>query len=405
MDTYPIDLVRNEFPALQRIENNHFIAYFDGAGSTQIARTVIDAMTTYMKTGVANPGGVYKTTRETAMLLSSAREYSAALLNAEKENIVFGANMTTLAHKIASSLAINWHGSTGNIVVTEIDHQANIEPWVTAAEETGLGVHMIECNSETKMLDLTHINDQINEDTKLVAISIASNVVGTLNDIAPIIHRAKEVGAFIALDAVHAIPHFLVDFKELDVDFLFTSAYKFFGPHIGMVAIKEEKFDSLEDLKVELETGAINFEGLVGLTEAIKFIASLGEGNLLREQLTSAYEKIMHYENYLADRLRTGLEKLEGVTLFQADTSTTRTPTFAFQVAGMEAKMVCYHLAQDHALHLEYGNFESPKLIKKLTGMDEDIVRAGLVLYNTEEEVDRLLHAIEQLESYMEEDS
>lgn len=403
MDDYPIDRVRDEFPALQRIENNHFVAYFDGPGSTQVARTVIDAIATYMKTGVANPGGVYKTTRETAMILSSAREYCAGLLGANKESIVFGPNMTTLALQIARTLGARWDDTEGNIVVTEIDHQANIDPWIAVANEKEFDIHTIKFDSKMKKLDLSELNSQINEKTKLVAISLASNVIGTINDLTEVIECAKAVDAFVVVDAVHAIPHYLIDFEALDVDFLFGSAYKFFGPHVGFVAIKEEIFEvkneflTLENYKEELETGAINFEGIVGLIEAIKFIASLGDGNLLREQLTSAYAKIEQYEVFLAERLRVGLEKNKRVTLYQAGDSCRKTSTFAFQVEGLEAKMVCYYLAQDYALHLEYGNFESPLLIDKLNIEDNNLVRAGIVLYNTVEEVDRLLHAIEQL--------
>lgn len=402
MDTYPIDKIRDEFPALQRIENDSFVAYFDGPGSTQVARGVIDAMTTYMKTGVANPGGVYKTTRETAMILSSARDHVASLVGSTKESIVFGPNMSTLAYKIARTLGAKWDDETKNIVVTELDHNANVEPWATVAKEKGLHINVLEVKPKTKTLDLADINKLINDNSVLVAISMASNVFGTINDIAPIIKRANEVGALIALDGVHAIPHYLIDFEELAVDFLFGSAHKFFGPHIGFVAIKEDTLMPTEEsifsnINLELETGAINYEGLVGVSEAIKFIASIGSGNVLREQLTDAFTKIVSYERVLAARLRKGLAEIEHVTVIQAGATVEKTPTVAFQVEGLEAKMVCYYLAQKESIHLEYGDFNSASLLDKLELADIHFVRIGIVLYNTIEEIDRLIEGVKQL--------
>lgn len=406
IDSYPIDQIREQFPALQRIEQDHFVAYFDGPGGTQVAKSVIDAMATYMKNGVANLGGVYPTSRETAMLVNNAREHVATLLGADKKNIAFGANMTTLAFRIARALSKQWEGEEGNIVVTEMDHHANIDPWIIAAKSANLTVHKLPLNPETKTLTLNNIEQFITEGTKLVALGLASNAIGTINDYVSIIHRAKEVGALVALDGVHAVPHFPLHFHDLGVDFLFCSAYKFFGPHIGVVAINEKVFHALEPFKLipaptefpeKLETGTLNFEGLIGVTEAIRFIASIGEGNLLREQLVSAYEKMVRYENDLADRLRDGLAKIDHAILYQAGEDVLKTPTVAFQVEGMEAKMVCHHLAQKDALHLEYGDFYAMTLIEKLGINNGGLVRAGIAPYNTEEEIDRLIYAVKEL--------
>lgn len=411
IDSYPIDRIREEFPALQRIEHDYFVAYFDGPGGTQVSKSVIEAMATYMKNGVANLGGVNPTSHETAMIVNDAREHVAILLGTEKENIAFGANMTSLAFRIARALSNEWREETGNIVVTEMDHHANIDPWITSVESTNLTVNIIPLNKDTKTLDLHNLDELINEETKLVAIGLASNAIGTINDSIPIIRRAKEVGALVAIDGVHAVPHFLLNFNDLGADFLFCSSYKFFGPHVGIVAINEKVFEKIEPYKLKpacdkapekLEIGTINFEGLVGVTEAIRFIASIGKGNLLREQLVSAYKKMTTYENYLADRLRKGFAEFEHVELYEAGDDVFKTPTIAFQIKGMKSKLVCHHLMQKYALHLEYGNFYAMTLVEKLTGDTDGLVRAGIAPYNTIEEIDRLIQAVKELENYRE---
>ncbi|MEI3606387.1 cysteine desulfurase-like protein [Pseudogracilibacillus sp. SE30717A] len=405
-DNYPLEFIRDQFPALQKIEKDYFVGYFDGPGGSQVAKSVIEAMVTYMKNGVSNLGGSYPTALETVFLVDEARDHVATLLGTDKKNISFGANMTSLAFKISRALSESWDSSSGNIVITEMDHHANIDPWVTAAQRKGLDIHTLQVNPETKTLDLSRMNELINEKTKLVAIGLASNAIGTINNYSAIIERAKEVGALIAVDAVHAVPHFTVNFNELGADFMFCSAYKFFGPHVGIVAVSERAYNNLNVFKLRpapdnppnmLETGTLNFEGLVGVSEAIRFIASIGEGNLLSEQLTSAYSKMNEYENYLADHLRSHLADFDHITLYQADNTVSKTPTVAFQVKGMEPKLVCHHLAQDYGLHLEYGNFYAQTLIEKLNVKHQALVRAGIAPYNTVEEINRLIQAVKDL--------
>lgn len=411
INDYPIEQIRESFPSLQRIEKDYFVGYFDGPGGTQVTKSVIEAMSNYMKHGVANLGGEHPTSKETESIVNVAREHVATLLGTKQENIVFGANMTTLSFRIARSLRNTWGNETGNIVVTEMDHHANIDPWITAVQDSNILVRTLEVDKETKTLFYNDIDSVITPETKLVSIGLASNAIGTINKVVPIIRRAKEVGALVALDGVHAIPHFSVQFNDLGADFLFCSAYKFFGPHIGMVAVKQEAWKELTPCKLEpapeempewLETGTINFEGLVGVIEAIRFIASIGEGNLLREQLNSAYKKIVSYEETLANRLREGLQQIEHVSLYQADDSVMKTPTVAFKVNGMNAKGVCHYLAEHYSLHLEYGDFYAQTLVERLQAAgDGGLVRAGISPYNTAEEIDRLLKAISNLHRYI----
>jgi|SRR5690625_80794 len=404
---FPIDTIRDEFQAMQRIENGHFVSYFDAPGGTQIAKSVVDAMGTYMKNGVANVGSVSPTSRETAVIVNNAREHAATLLGANKENIVFGANMTSLAFQISQTISKQWN-ENDTIVLSEMEHHANIDPWKIVAEENGVQVNTIPVDPDSKTLNYKNLNQLITENTKLVAIGLASNAIGTVNELGPIIKRAKEVGALIVIDAAHAVPYFSIDFHQLGVDVLFCSAYKFFGPHVGIAVVDSKLLNSLHPDKVDpapykgpekLEVGTLNFEGLVGLTETIEFIASIGEGNLLREKIKSAYHKISLYEAYLAERLRKGLAKINFITLYQANEDVLKTPTVAFRVHGMEAKLACHYLAQDYAIHLEYGNFYAKTLMEKLGVPNGEVIRAGIAPYNTVEEIDKLIQAVADLES------
>ncbi|MGM8363902.1 cysteine desulfurase-like protein [Virgibacillus sp. W0181] len=403
---FPIEQVRRQFPALNRTYNNNSVVYFDGPGGSQVAGTVIESMSEYMRSGVANLGGEYETGRETERIVDEARELSATLLGAHKDEIVFGANTTTIAFRIARALFREWNEEDGNIVVTELDHHANIDPWVTAADDRGLDIHKLPLDTSKLTLNTENLEDIITNNTKLVAIGLASNVIGTINNLEPIIKRAKEVGALVAIDAVHAVPHFAVDFKQLGADILFCSAYKFFGPHVGIAAINREVYENLQlfklrpapnDLPDKLETGTINFEGLVGVMEAIRVIAGFGEGETLREQLLSGYERMEAYENKLADRLREGLGKIENVIMYQAPDSVRKTPTVAFRVEGTGPEKVCRQMA-GLGVHIEYGDFYAMTLVEKLElGSEGGLIRAGIAPYNTEEEIDRLIKGIEGL--------
>src|SRR5699024_5558311 len=250
-----------------------------------------------------------------------------------------------------------------------------------------LNINTIKIDTDSLTLDLSHLESLINEQTKLVAIGLASNVIGTINDVESIIKRAKEVDALVAIDAVHAVPHFPVNFKKLQADFLFCSAYKFFGPHVGIVAVNEKVIEHLKPFKLKpapnslpdmLETGTINFEGLIGVTKAIQFIASLGEGNLLSEQLDSSYEKMIKYETKLANKLREKLSELDYVTLYQADDSHEKTPTIAFRIDGLHSEDVCRKLADQNAVYIEYGDFYAQTLIERLNVSADGVIRVGL---------------------------
>ncbi|HEU5140742.1 MAG TPA: cysteine desulfurase-like protein [Bacillales bacterium] len=404
---YPIEKVREQFPSLQRVHNGRKVAYFDGPGGSQVAQSALEAGRDFMAGGVANLHGPYPTSEGTGTVVADAREAVSDLLGCRPEEVAFGANMTSLTFSVSRALAKQWKGEDGEIVVTELDHRANVDPWLAAAEDFGLKVKWLEVDPDRLTLNLDKLEEIITEKTKLVAVGLASNAVGTVNDVRKIADRAKKVGALVAVDAVHAVPHFSVNMNQLGVDILLCSAYKFFGPHVGIAAIRKAVFEPLQSYKLapapkempdKLETGTQNFEGLAGVIAAVDFIASLGEGSNRPERLSSGYEKIEAYENQLAAKLREGLGKNANVKLYQPDDAVAKTPTVSFQVEGKNPQEICRHLADEYAIFIASGDFYATSLSAKL-GVDQQggWIRAGLAPYNTEEEIDRLIHAIEKL--------
>ncbi|MGI2328925.1 cysteine desulfurase-like protein [Planococcus sp. YIM B11945] len=403
---FPINEVREQFPALKRTYNGRSVAYFDGPGGSQVVKFAIDAIARYMENGGANLHGSFPSSWETEEIIANAKQAVADFLNVQTNEVAFGANMTTLTLAISRALGKKW-GAGDEIVVTEMDHRANVDPWLLLAEDRGLKVRWIKVNTESLTLDLSDLNEVINENTRLVAIGMASNAVGTIVDMEPITKRAKEVGALVAADAVHAAPHIAIDRDQQNIDILLCSAYKFFGPHIGIAAIREETFKELEPYKLvpapsnypdNLETGTQNHEGIAGIAPAIAFFESFGEGATTRERILSGIEHIEAHENSLADRLREGLRALANVTLFEAAHDVPKTPTIAFQVAGVAPEEVCKIMAEEHSIFIASGHFYASTLADRIDiNKSGGWIRAGLAPYNTEEEVDRLIQAVAAL--------
>jgi cysteine desulfurase family protein (TIGR01976 family) len=406
LEVFPITKIRNQFPALKRKYNDRAVSYFDGPGGTQVVKSSIEAVTNYMENGGANLHGAFPTSRETENIIAEAKSAIGDFLAVKDQEIAFGANMTTLALAIARALGKKW-GKGDEIVVTEIDHRANVDPWISMAEDRGLTIRWIPVDPVTLTLNLENLHEVINDNTRLVSIGLASNAVGTINDVETISNRVKEVGALLAVDAVHAAPHFLIDRDQLGADILLCSAYKFFGPHVGITAIKEEVFEDLQPFKLDpapsyipdkLETGTQNHEGIAGINPAIEFIASLGEGITRKEKIQSGMKLIEAYENKLVNRLREGISSIEKVTLYQAEATVPKTPTVAFTIQGYTPLEVCKRMAEDYGIFIADGHFYATTLADKL-GIIEDgsWVRAGLAPYNTEEEVERFINALKQL--------
>lgn len=400
--TFDVRSVRDQFPALQRTQEGRRVTYFDGPGGSQVVKPAIEAVSRYMESGNADLHYDFATSRETRELVHDARQAAAGLLGAQDQEIAFGANMTTLTFAIARSLAREWD-SDSEVVVTELDHRANVDPWALAAAERGAKVRWIRVDPDTLTLDLSGLEETINENTELVAAGLASNAVGTVNDVTRISRHAREVGAAVAVDAVHAAPHIPIDRDEIGADILTCSAYKFFGPHVGVTAIRGDLFERMRTYKVDpapehipekLETGMLNHEGIAGVKAAIDFISTLGNGNSERERIADGMRNIESYEGNLADMFRSGLREIPGVTLYTAPDDIRKTPTVAFRVEGCTPGEVCERMARE-GFFVSDGDFYASTLAERLGVRDRGgWVRVGLAPYTTRQEIDAFLEAM-----------
>jgi cysteine desulfurase family protein (TIGR01976 family) len=402
---YPIDLVRQLFPATRRTHNGMPVGYFDGPGGSQVVGTCIDAIAGYMARGGGNLHGQFASSVETEAAIHAARVALGDLLNADPDGIAMGPNSTTLLFHLSRALGRNWRPGD-EIVVTELDHRGNVDPWITQAQDKGVTVRWIKVDLDTFTLDLRELDTLVNARTRLVAVGLASNAVGTINDVARVAARAKAVGALTVVDAVQAVPHFAVDVQALGADLLCCSAYKFFGPHLGVVAMSRDLLEALKVYKLvpapdyvpdKLETGTLNHECIAGVPAAVDFIAGLGRGATRRERLRSGYERIEAHENRLAERIRAALAGLPGLRLYQAPPSVPKTPTVAFTIQGVKPVDVCRRVIDEAAVFVADGNFYAWTLAERL-GINPDAwVRAGLSPYNTDDEADRFIAAVTRI--------
>jgi cysteine desulfurase family protein (TIGR01976 family) len=403
--TYDVAAVREQFPALERTHNGRRAVYFDGPGGSQVAKSAIDAVSGYMSRGGANLHGPFPTSVETEEILRDTRQAMADFLGAGPDEVAFGANMTTLTFAVSRALARTWDRNS-EVVVTELDHRANVDPWLLAAAERGAAVRWVRVNPETLTLEADDIERAINDRTRLVAVGLASNAVGTVNDVAAIAKRAHGAGALVAVDAVHAAPHIPVDRDAIGADVLTCSAYKFFGPHVGVTAVRRNLLETLDVYKVEpapdyipdkLETGTQNHEGIAGAKGAIDFISSLGHGTSLQDKLVSGMRAIEEYEADLAERFRAALHEIPEVKLYAAPDGVLKTPTVAFRVEGHTPREVTERLAQE-GFFVADGHFYASTLARKLGIHDKGgWIRAGLAPYNTEEEVEGFIESLKSL--------
>jgi len=387
--------VRSRFPALASPA-----AFLDGPGGSQAPEEVIAAMAGHLRRGTANDGGVFATSRETIALIAEARRAAAWLTGSEPDEIAFGANMTTLnfllAHAVARTLAPG-----DEIVVTELDHDANVAPWLRVAQDHGLVVRVAPVRPDTT-LDVDALESLLGDRTRIVAFTLASNAAGTLTDARRIVDAAHAVGALAWADAVHYAPHRRPDRVSLGLDVLLCSPYKFFGPHLGIAAIQRELAESLPADRVRpasehppghrFETGTQSFEALAGAAAAVEYIASLGDGDL-----DTAYARIRAHEEELSRLVLARLPAIAGVTLHGVTDPSARTPTFCFTVEGVTPRAVSEQLA-DRAIQVWDGNYYALSLMQAL-GLEGrgGAVRAGFLHYNTAAEADRLCDVVEQI--------
>jgi cysteine desulfurase family protein (TIGR01976 family) len=404
--------IRSHFPALTRAHGGFPVAYFDGPGGTQVPRAVAEAMSDYLYHHNANTHWAYPTSAETDELLERSRESLADFLNATPAEIVFGANATTLAFHVSRTLGRTFQ--TGDeVVVTELDHHANVAPWQALERERGVTVRVVRLDVETGALDWADFESKVNERTRVVAVGAASNALGTLTDISRARKLAEAVGAYLFVDAVHYAPHRLADVRALGCDFLVCSAYKFYGPHVGAMFCRRELLETLPfpkllpapDYAPEVaETGTQNHEGIVGAAAAVDFLASLAhgsptaplEGSARRERLRRVFEALHARGAALTKMLWEGLSGIEGVKLYGPAPSEPRTPTVAFTVAGITSTEVAKGLAA-RGLFLSHGDFYAATVVERLELLPEGLVRAGCACYTTREEVERLITGVGEI--------
>jgi len=401
-----INTIRSGFPALARTVDGHQAAYLDGPGGTQVHGSAIHAMAEFMQRGGSNHGGSFVTSQETDTTVNEARAAVADLFNANPGEIVFGQNMTSLTYALSRALARTWT-SGDNIVLTRLDHDANVSTWVQAARDVGIEVRFVDFDPVRGCeLDLASLDEVLDARTRLVAFSHASNAVGTITPVAEIVERAHSVGALTFVDAVHYTPHGLVDVRATDTDFLVASAYKWFGPHTGCLYGKRELLAEIQPYKLRpasdeapdrWETGTQSFESLAGVAAAVDYIASLGRGPTRRDRITSAYEAISRHEAAISDRFLARLAEMPNVSLFGQPTSSGRTPTFAVEVSGLAPQEVAEALGT-LGIFVWAGDYYAVEVMRRLDRAEDGLVRIGFVHYNTEEEVDRVLDAIEGLD-------
>ncbi|HEX8192077.1 MAG TPA: cysteine desulfurase-like protein [Allosphingosinicella sp.] len=406
--TFPIDRVRAEFPALATTDEGRPRIYFDAPGGTQACRAAIRRMAEHLERGSANSGGAFGSSVETDALSREAHEAIADLLGGDAGEIAFGPNMTTLTFALSRALARDWREGD-EIVLSRLDHDANVTPWTMAAADRGVLVKWIDIDLATGTLRLDMLPGLLGPRTRLVAVGGASNALGTLNDVAEIVRLVRAGSdALVFVDAVQSVPHVPTDVRALGCDFLACSPYKFFGPHQGVLWGKAEVMDRLTAYKVRpasihppavrFETGTQSFEGQAGVLGTIEYLDWLGRelspsAGSRREALVAAMEGCVAYERVLGERLIAGLAEV-GATLYGPPTMERRVPTFAFRIEGRETKEIAAHLAS-RGIHAWSGHFYAVEPVTRYGLWDEGgFVRVGLCHYSTAEEVDALIEAL-----------
>ena len=397
-----VEAIRARFPALTRRYEELPVAYFDGPGGTQVPDLVVDRMTDYLLHHNANTHWHFPTSLETDAALDGARRALADFLNASPKENAFGNNMTTITFHVARALGREW-GSGDEIVVTELDHHANIAPWRALARERGVTVRTVKMRAEGQV-DWEDFERAVGPRTRLVAMGAASNALGTVSDVARAAALVHAQGGLMFVDAVHYAPHALVDVRALGCDLLACSSYKFYGPHAGVLYGAESllarldvpKLDPAPDTAPErLETGTQNHEGIVGAGAAVDFLASLAEGDGLtrRAALEASFTELHARGQALVTALYDGLRAISGVTVYGPPPDRPRTPTVSFVVRDRSSDEVARELVS-RGLFLSNGDFYATTVVDRLGHAADGLVRAGCACYTTGEEVERLVQAV-----------
>jgi cysteine desulfurase family protein (TIGR01976 family) len=422
-------MIRARFPALLRELDGEPVAYFDGPGGTQVPAEVADAVRDYLLHHNGNSGWNYPTSHESGAIVEAGRAAMADFLGASPDEVAFGASMTTLTMRLSRALGRTLEPGD-RVVVTELDHHANIDPWKALARERGAEIRTVRMDPGTGRLDPDDLADAL-RGARILAIGAASNAMGTITDVAAAADMARELGApgdsgtpgegcTVFVDAVHYAPHELVDVAALGADFLAVSPYKFYGPHSGVLWGRRERIEALELPRVEpsydrapdrLETGTSSFEAIAGITAAIDFLASIGDGSGgrsddaapdgdrtadRRARLQRAYHTLHDAGSDLFARLWDGVSTIDGVTPFGPPPGEPRTPTLGFHIRGIDPETAAGQLAR-RALFVTHGDFYASTAVARLGHADHGILRAGCAAYTTPDEVDRLVTAVREI--------
>lgn len=420
LDEQTIAGLRARFPALAREIQGETAVFFDGPAGTQVPQSVIEAIAGYLTTHNANHAGVFATSIESDRLLDRAHQAAADFVGCDdRESVVFGANMTTLTFALSRALSRSWNAGD-EIVLTRLEHDANVTPWVLAARDRDVVVRYIDIDPADCTLRLEQYGESLNERTKLVAVGCASNAVGTINPVKQICQWARQAGAVSFLDAVHYAPHDLMDVVDWDCDFLACSAYKFFGPHVGLMYGRRDLLESIQpyklrpapnDLPGRWMTGTQNHECIAGTMAAIDYIADIGRldrdedasadnAHIGRRQgLMSAYRAIRVYEQGLVEQLLDGLQTIDGIQVWGITDRArrgNRLPTVSITHRSIRPESIARQLARQ-GIFVWHGNYYALPLTERIGVEPEGMVRIGLVHYNTAAEVDRLIGALRAL--------
>ncbi len=397
--------IRSQFPSLNRMVNGRPILHLDGPAGTQVPQSVIDAMVHVYAYSNANTHGQFVTSHETDQLIDHTRNQVAALLGAEgPHTISFGANMTSLNFVLANAISRSLQPGD-EILITQLDHEANRGPWLQQRRH-GIVVREVLLE-EDGSLDYADLEKKISEKTRVIAIGLASNIFGTVNEIERVRQLAYEVGALLVVDAVHFVPHLLTDVTALDCDFLLCSAYKFYGPHVGILYSRPGALDRLDTdrLRVQyqnapyrIERGTQNHAALSGVSASVDFIASMGEGASLRDKIISALHHIQTYERSLAQKLYLGLRDIDGIDIYGPPLKETqRAPTISFTVEGIRPESICSQLAAQGICAWD-GHFYAIRAVEVMGLMAQGgVTRMGMAIYNTPDEIDFVVSTMESI--------
>ncbi len=420
-DSLDLIWVRSQFPSLSQTVHGHPVVFLDGPGGTQVPQTVIDAISDYLRGSNANTDGAFATSQRTDAMLAGARIAMADFLGCGPEEVVFGANMTSLTFAMSRSIGRELNAGD-EIVVTRLDHGANYSPWL-ALEDLGVTVRVAEIHDQDCTLDMDDLARKITSRTRLVAVGYASNAVGTINRVSEVVRMAHGVGAMAYIDAVHYAPHGPIDVRALDCDFLVCSSYKFFGPHMGVLYGKHEHLSRLQPYKVAANThtvplnwewGTLNHECIAGITACVDYLADLGRHmspslspslssslSGRRAALLTAFTAIQRHERILVERLIAGLLKIPGLKVYgitDPQRFGARCPTVAVCIAGHTPLQLATELGRRGFFTWD-GNYYALNLTEHLdVEKDGGFLRIGLAHYNSAEEVDRFLRALREIQ-------